>query len=145
MPQGTNPYQRTLVKQSITPAAARTTTTTGSAVDTTVAGGFDSALLIVSTGVITDGTHTFKITESETSGGSYTDAAAGSYDGPAIALDTTAAHDNTVFVQGFKINAAKPFVKVVCTVTGGPATGGIYSAVVALLDADQQPVTQVGT
>jgi len=128
---------------SIVPAAARTTTTTGTAVDTL---GYEEVFIVIATGTITDGTHTFSLTECDTSGGTYTavaaaDIIAGSTGSGAngAVVDTTAAHDNALLVFGYRGNTR--YLKVVCTVTGTPSTGGVYSAAVVGTRARHQPVS----
>jgi hypothetical protein len=128
--------------QSIVPAAARTTTTTGDAVNIT---GYEQVWIVVTSGTITDGTHTFSLTECATSGGSYTAVAAANIIPAATGssangcvLDTTAAHDSAVQIFGY--TGTQPYIKVVCTVTGSPSTGGVYCATVLCGKARHQPV-----
>lgn len=128
---------------SILPAAARTTTTTGEEVD---ALGWEEVFVVIHTGTITDGTHTFSMTECDTSGGSFTavDAAdiipssTGSGANGAV-LDTTAGHDNAVVVFGYR--GSLRYLKVVCTVSGSPSTGGVYSAAILGTKTRRAPVT----
>tara|TARA_Y100000401_G_C8319289_1_gene224304 strand:- start:1342 stop:1722 length:381 start_codon:yes stop_codon:yes gene_type:complete len=70
-------------------------------------------------------TYAVKFTESDTSGGSYTDVTSG-------AFTTTAA--NTASVQSLIVNTdeIKRFVKVVVTVAGGSGTGAVSVSAVAM-------------
>ena len=128
---------------SIVPAAARTTTTTGTAVDLL---GYERVDVVVTTGTVTDGQYNISLTECATSGGSYTAVAAaniipgstGSGVDGAI-FDTTAAHDNAVFVFGY--TGTLRYIKVVATASGTPSTGAVYSAAVLGRDARRQPVS----
>lgn len=115
--------------QSVAPAA-RTTTVTGAVVDLS---DYEAAMVHLSVGTITDGTHTPKLQEADTSGGSYTDVAADDLEGSFAALAS-----NVNQRVGYKGN--KPFVKVVVTVTGSPSTGGVYGADVFRGKASHSPV-----
>lgn len=127
---------------SIVPAAARTTTTTGGAVDL---GMHNGCVVVVTSGTITDGTHTFSMEECDTVGGSYSavgaadiiPAASGSGANGCV-FDTTSTHDSAVQVFGYR--GTKEFVKVVCTVTGSPSTGGVYAATVLCYNSPHMPV-----
>jgi hypothetical protein len=122
------------IDTSIVPAAARTTTTTGEEVDLQ---GYEEVAIVVNTGTITDGTHTFSLTECATTGGSFTAVAAANiipnatYGGTGASgcvLDTTSTHDTACIV--FNYIGTLRYIKVVCTVSGTPGTGGVYSAAV---------------
>ena len=99
-------------------SALYASTVTGPAIDLA---NFASNSIVFEPGVITDGTHTPKVTECDTVGGSYTDVAAGDLDGTLAALAS-----NTLQSVGYI--GTKRFLKLVVTVTGSPATGGQYSA-----------------
>lgn len=91
----------------------RTTSVNGSAV------GLANVLenvIYVQCGALTDGTHTPKIQESDTSGGTYTDVAAADLVG-----SLSAATANTT--QKVSYIGSKAFIRVVNTVTGSPSTG----------------------
>jgi len=117
---------RSVFKQSIIPAAARTATTTGNAVGVA---GYESVTICVMTGTVTDGTGTWSLTECATSGGTYTAVAAADLIGTPVVTDTTAAHDTAGFVFGYR--GVQPFIRVVCTMAG-TTTGQVFSAGVLL-------------
>jgi hypothetical protein len=121
-------YNVALAKSTIVPAGARTTNTTGAAVDRmTDEGGFRSALIVVHTGTITDGTHTVEVQDSpNNSDWTAVDSAFLQGAEPAIA----AANDDTIFEIGY--TGHQRYLRVVVTVSGSPATGGIYGATVLL-------------
>lgn len=118
--------------QSIAPVLVAATTT-GTAVDLA---GFDQAAVVIAAGVITDGTHTIKLTECDTTGGSYTDVAAGDLSGTFTALTSGAGGSAT---QEVGYLGSKRFLKVVSTVTGSPSTGGVYGAIVVKSGARTLP------
>lgn len=125
-------FSKTGIGASIVPAGNRTNATvTGEYVDLQ---GYEEVDVVITTGTITDGTHTFSLTECDTSGGSYTAVAAAdiivnaSFGGTAAngaVLDTTATHDNACITFGYI--GTKRYIRVVC-VTAGSTTGGIFSA-----------------
>jgi hypothetical protein len=115
---------------SIVPAAARTDgTVTGNAVDVS---GAENIMVVVSTGTVTDGTHTFSLTECATLTGSYTAVAAadivcnstGSSANGAI-LNTTATHDNAVLIFGYRGTCG--YLKAIC-VSATCTTGAVFGA-----------------
>ncbi|RMI39882.1 hypothetical protein EBO15_28355 [Actinomadura harenae] len=84
---------------------------------------YRSAMLVVHAGAITDGTHTFKIQVSD-DGTTWADAPTTDLQGPAISV--AAVTGNTAYTQGY--NGPARYLRAVATVTGSPATGGLYSA-----------------
>ncbi len=109
---------------SIKPAVIKSTAT-GDAVDCY---GYESVTVIVYSGTVTDGTHTWKLTECDTSGGSYTDVDAADLLGSFAVVDSS--HDETFTKVGYI--GQKRYIKVVNTVTGSPSTGGPMGAIVML-------------
>jgi hypothetical protein len=121
-------YNVALAKSSIVPAVARTTTTTGTAVDRmTDQGGFRSALIVIHTGTITDGTHTVTVQDSPDNT-NWTAVADEFLQGTEPAIG--ASNDDTLFEIGYI--GHERYLRVLITVTGSPATGGIYGATVLL-------------
>ncbi|WP_406730897.1 hypothetical protein [Streptomyces sp. NBC_01794] len=121
-------YNVALAKSTIVPAGARSTTTTGATVDRmTDEGGFRSALVVVHTGTITDGTHTVAVQDSPNNS-DWTAVADEFLQGTEPAI--VAADDDKVFEIGY--TGHERYLRAVITVTGSPATGGIYGAVVLL-------------
>lgn len=108
-----------LLVQSLVPAA-RNSTGTGSSVDLQ---GSETNLVIVECGVITDGTHTPKVQESDASGSGFTDVAAADLIGSLAACTGSA-------VQAVEYKGNKRYIRVVLTVAGA-TTGAVASAVVA--------------
>lgn len=97
--------------------AALTSTYTSSAIDTANASG---VVVMIETGAWTDGTHTPKLTECATSGGTYTDVAATDQQGTFTAI-AGAGQQNAIQAVGYI--GSKQFLKVVVTVAG--ATTGV--------------------
>jgi hypothetical protein len=114
-------YNNLSVAQSL-PAAARTASANGAGVDLQ---GFEGALVIISTGTITDGTHAISIEESSDNS-TFTAVAAGDLLGTAPSIG--AANDNVDYKVGYI--GSKRYIHVVTTASG-TTTGGVYCAVVA--------------
>jgi len=110
--------RNTLTSQSLAPAV-RTSTGTGSAVDLR---GYDGAVVTVSFGAWTDGTHTPSVLSS-VDGTTYNAAAASDLLGTFTAVSGTAGQNN---VQQVGYIGSQRFLKVVMTVAG--ATSGAASA-----------------
>lgn len=108
--------------------AARTATANGTGVDTANHGVANVEFIV---GTITDGTHTPKIQESADNS-AWSDVAAGDLVGSLAAL---ASNVN----QKVSYIGTKRYIRAVSTVTGGPATGGVYAAVVNLRGARKHP------
>lgn len=94
--------------QTLVPAA-RTATATGSAVDLA---GFDAAAVVISTGVVTDGSFSIEVQESDASGSGYTAVANSDLDGTEPATLTA----NTVTVLGY--HGIKRYIRAVATDAG---------------------------
>lgn len=113
---------------SVAQGALKTTTTNGTGVDLANA---NANMFVFLPGAITDGTHTPKLQESDSSGSGYTDVAAADQVGTLAALSA-----NTV--QQVSYIGSKRYVRAVVTVTGSPATGGFYG-VYAITKLRKQP------
>jgi hypothetical protein len=114
------------LKNNIEPAlslnpAARTSSTNGSAVDLQ---GYESALVLVHCGALTDGTHTPSVEHSDASGSGYAAVAAADLVGTLAACTANA-------IQAVSYIGAKRYIRVVLTVAGAPSTGAIVEAMVA--------------
>lgn len=121
-------YNVALTKSTIGPAANRATSTTGATVDRmTDQGGFRSALVVVHAGVVTDGTHTV-VVEDSPDGTNWTAVADQFLQGTEPAI--TSANDDTVYEIGYV--GHQRYLRASVTVSGAPATGGLYSAVILL-------------
>lgn len=103
--------------QSLAPAA-RTATSYGSAADLQ---GFNAAVAVVQCGVITDGTHTPNLQESDDNS-TFTDVAASDLNGSLVAC--TGSSSQRVGYIG-----AKRYIRVKMTVSGA-TTGALSSAVI---------------
>lgn len=93
--------------------------------------GFKSAAVVFAAGTITNGTHTPKLQESD-NGSDWTDVAANDQVGSLVAITTS-----SVQTVGYK--GVKRYIRAVSTVTGSPATGGQYSAMVVRGNPDLAP------
>ena len=114
------------LKNNIEPAlslnpAARTSSTNGAAVDLQ---GYESALVLVHCGALTDGTHTPSVEHSDASGSGYTAVAAADLIGSLVACTANG-------IQSVSYIGSKRYIRVVLTVAGAPATGAIVEAMVA--------------
>lgn len=130
-----SPFTNLLTKQTITQAARVNVTTNGTGVDRTNGKHelFRSALVIVQTGTITDGTHTVVVQESNDNV-TFTPVAAADLEGTAPAIGV--ADDNVIFEVGY--TGAKRYVRVSVTGTGG-TVGAVFGAVVVLFDPARAP------
>lgn len=114
-------------RRSLSPAA-RTADADGATVDRDSGGEFyQEALVVITTGTITDGTHTFEVQESDDD--STWDAVADAdLQGTEPAVDDTD-DDDAVFEIGYL--GLKRFVRVAVTVASA-TTGGVYGAAIVL-------------
>ena len=115
-------YNRLTVAKTLAPAA-RTTTAAGTAVDLQ---GFEAAAAIINVGAWTDGTHAFSLQESDTTtDGDFADVADADLQGtePIVASGST---QNTAYKVGYLGN--KRYVRIKCTISGGPSTGLVAAA-----------------
>lgn len=102
--------------------AARTASANGSGVDLQ---GHEGAVVEITTGTITDGTHTFEVQESDDNA-TFTAVADADLLGSEPAI--VAADDNVVKKIGYR--GTKRYLRVAVVVTGAPATGGVYGATI---------------
>lgn len=128
-------FNNVQVRPSLT-NALRSATATGSAVDRAYNGSmFNSAMVVVHTGTITDGTHTITVEESDDNS-TWATATALQGTAPAVA----AADDDKVFEIGYL--GGKRYLRAKSTVSGSPSTGGVYDALVLLGDPRTAPVVR---
>ncbi|KND29919.1 hypothetical protein [Streptomyces stelliscabiei] len=131
-------YSNLLVKTSLAPTAARTASANGTAVDRAEDSSmYQDCLIVIQAGVVTDGTHTFEVQDSDDN--SSWAAVADTYlqgSEPAVTSST----DDTVYEIGYK--GLKRYVRVITTVSGSPATGGLYAALVVLSNPRVAPVVR---
>ena len=117
-----------LVLAALAPAV-RTASANGPSVPTANAGG---NMIVINPGTITDGVHTPKLQHSD-DGVAWTDVAADFQVGAFAPLATGV-------VQKASYIGRSPFIRLVVTVTGGPATGGVYGAEAIFSGRRKQPV-----
>jgi len=89
--------------------------------------GFQSIAFVVMSGTITDGTQTFKLTESSDNT-TFTDVASADLIGTAPVFAAT--DDDTVKAFGYK--GPKRYLQLASTVSGAPVTGGTFAAIAVL-------------
>lgn len=120
-------YNNILVKESL-PVATRTATANGTAVDRAEDDSlFQSAVVLVHTGTITDGTHTIEVQESDASGSGFTAVADADLQGTEPVIGAT--DDNKLYELGYL--GSKRYIRVIVT-AAGTTSGGTYGATVIL-------------
>lgn len=130
-------YDSTVVRLSVAPALRANGTVNGSAVNLG-SWGADSAIAVVITGAVTDGSHAVSIEESDTGAGNWSAIPAGRLTGAAPTV--TSANGSTQFEVGITPAPNKPFLRVVA-VTTGATTGGILAAVIVAGEIGMSPVS----
>jgi hypothetical protein len=108
------------------------TTANGTGVDLA---GFTKALVLITAGVITDGTHTITLEDSDDNT-TFAAVASGFRSGSFTALTSSAGGSA---IQEIGYLGTKRYIRIVTTVTGSPSTGGIYSALVVKAGARTLP------
>lgn len=115
-------YDDIAFKKSLSPVARTDGTANGTAVDRIVSGGTGDAVLVVSTGTITDGSHAVTVQESADGSTGWTNVASENLQG---SLPTVvAANDDTMFEVG--VRPTKRYLRAVATSTGS-TTGGVFA------------------
>jgi hypothetical protein len=128
-------YSNILVKESLA-IATRTASANGTAVDRGEdSSDFQSAMVVVHTGTITDGTHTIEVQDSDASGSGFAAVADSYLQGSEPAI--VAADDNKIFEIGYL--GPKRYLRVIVT-AAGTTSGGTYGATVILGDPADAPV-----
>lgn len=130
-------YDNVHVVKSLSPVARTDGTANGTAVDRMVNGGMQDAVVIVSTGTVTDGSHAISVQDSADGSTDWTAVAAAQLQGSAPTI--VAASDDTVFEFG--VQASRRYLRVVA-VTTGATTGGTFGALVALGRPRTAPVSR---
>jgi hypothetical protein len=102
--------------------------------------GFEGALILIPVGLWTDATHTFTVTECDTSGGTFTAVAAEDLLGTLTPVTSTATDQRMLMAE---YRGSKRFIKITNTVTGSPTTGAIVGAFVMRHHARHMPVTSL--
>lgn len=135
-------------QSALAPGAAHTTSANGASIDvTSLNAGNDGLCFEVTAGTITDGTHTFKLQDSVDGGTTWVDVAAPYLQTPSGQTNafTSSTTSGSTIKFGYLGNAnvgniansasptgGKILARLVCTVTGSPATGGYYTGVAVL-------------
>lgn len=129
-------YSNLLVKNTLTPAA-RTASGNGTTVDRAEDSSmFQDALVVISVGTVTDGTHTFEVQHSDDNS-SWAAVADADLQGTEPAV--TSSTDETVYELGYK--GSKRYVRVAVTVATA-TTGGLYGAHIVLSNPRVAPVVR---
>lgn len=129
-------YETAIVRHTIAPAARLDGTHNGAAVDRAFSGGAQEAIVAITTGAITDGSHAVSIQDSDNGSTGWTAVPASQLQGPVPTI--LAANDDGVFEVGVAIS--RRYLRVAITTTGA-TTGGIVGAVIVLGDFRHTPVT----
>lgn len=122
--------------------AARTATANGTAVDRQLSGAsgsnewYSSAMLLVHTGTITDGTHAITLEVSDDNS-SWAAAASGDVQGSLPSIG--ASNDDALYEIGY--TGTKRYLRAVTTVSG-TTSGGIYGATILLGFPNTLPVSR---
>lgn len=124
-------YNRVSVFTALNPAAGRTASANGNAIDLLTNNGTNKLVFAVCAGVITDGTHTFKLQDSPDNS-TWTDV-------PVLYVQNSGANFTSATVTGSCVkmgylgntNGGYRYVRLVATVATA-TTGGFYSAIAYL-------------
>lgn len=128
-------YTNVTARSSLSPAA-RSATANGTGVDRNVGADMHrTAMVVVHTGTITDGTHTIEVQDSDDNS-TFTAVADEFLQGTEPAISST--DDDSLFFIGYI--GPKRYLRVVSTVAGA-TTGGVYGAVVLLGEPRRGPVS----
>lgn len=130
-------YDQLLVKHTLGPAVRTNGTGNGAAVDRAVNGGMQEAVVLVSTGVITDGSHAVTIEDSADGSTGWAAVAAANLQGDLPTV--VAANDDTVLEFG--VRSSRRYLRAVVTTTGA-TTGGIMGVTIALSAPRFAPVSR---
>lgn len=130
-------YSNILVKPTLA-IATRTASADGTAVDRAEDGSlFQSAVVVVHTGAITDGTHTIEVQDSDASGSGFAAVADEFLQGTEPAIGSS--DDNVLYEIGYL--GSKRYIRAIVT-AAGTTSGGTYGAVVILGDPRVKPAVR---
>lgn len=130
-------YDQVLAKRTLSPATRTNGTANGVAVDRMVNGGMQDAVLLVTTGTITDGSHAVSIEDSDDGSTGWAAVAAAQLQGSAPTV--VAADDDVLFEVG--VRSTRRFLRAVA-VTSGATTGGLFGAMFLLSSPRFAPVSR---
>ena len=128
-------YDEARARRTISPATRANGTVNGAAVDLGATGS-ESALVVVITGTVTDGTHTVAVEDSADGTSGWAAVPAGRLQGSPPAIVAT--DDDTQFEIG--VVPIRQFLRV-SVVTTGATTGGIVGAIVVAGQPGATPVS----
>lgn len=128
-------YDSTLVRRTVSPAVRTNGTVNGAAVNFGP-GGFDSAIVVVTTGTITDGSHAVAIEDSDDGSTGWAAVPAGRLQ--SVPPTIVAANDDTQFEIG--VTPVKQYLRVSVTTTGA-TSGGAFAAVVVAGEPGSLPIS----
>lgn len=129
-------YNNVDAKLTLNPAARTDGTANGTGVDRHDSNqGYRTAMAVIHTGAITDGTHTFSLQDSADNS-TFADVADGFLQGTEPAIGSS--DDNEVHVIGY--TGSERYLRVKC-VTTGATSGGIFGVTI-LLGGGRKPVTR---
>jgi hypothetical protein len=129
-------YAKIQPTQTLAIAARTNGTVNGTAVDRYAGGaGFQDALVVIHTGTLTDGVHTFELQDSDD--GTNFDPVADEFLQGTEPATVAASDDNKIFLVGYK--GIRQYLRVSVTTTGA-TTGGVFGAQVVLASPRVAPV-----
>lgn len=129
-------YTNVTPRASLVVAARTNGTVNGSSVDRNIGGDMHrSAMVVIHTGTVTDGTHTIEVQDSD-DGSSFTAVADQYLQGTEPAIGGS--DDNALFVIGYI--GTRRYLRVSVT-TSGATSGGTYGAVILLGEPRRGPVS----
>lgn len=130
-------YDQTLAKVTLAPAEVTNGTANGTAVDRAVNGGMQDAMLVVTAGVVTDGSHAVAIQDSADGSTGWTAVPEAQLTGALPTVDS--ADDGAVFEVG--IRSTRRYLRAVVTTTGS-TTGAFIGAHIILNSPRYAPVAR---
>lgn len=126
-----------LFVKTLSPLPRTDGTANGSSVDRMVNGGMQDAVVLVSTGTVTDGSHALSVQDSDNGTTGWTAVSAAQMQGSAPTI--AAGQNDTVFQFG--VRASRRFLRVVAVSTGA-TVGGTFAAAVLLGQPRNSPVSR---
>ncbi|MFD0902338.1 hypothetical protein [Actinomadura sediminis] len=129
-------YDEISVTKSISPLVRTDGTVNGTSVDTVVSGGMQDAVLLVTSGAVTDGSHAVTVEESADGSTGWAAVAADRLQGDLPTVES--ADDDTVFMTG--VRPSQRYLRAVM-VTTGATTGAAISAAFILGRPRTKPVS----
>ncbi|MGH3679093.1 MAG: hypothetical protein ACRDT2_02020 [Natronosporangium sp.] len=120
-------YDDVVTRRTISPAVRANGTVNGVAVDRAANGGAEEAIVVVTTGTITDGSHAVAVEDSDDGSTGWVAVPAGQLTGtPPTIADV---NDDAIYEIG--VAGSRRYLRV-SVVTTGATSGGAFSAVIVL-------------